>query len=95
MRLTTQAKSDRINLRLKSEVKRTLERAAGFEGQTISKFVLSSALARAKKTLQEHETMRLNAKDSEAFLNALSGPVRFNANLAAAFEEHDRRVIDK
>lgn len=95
MSLTTQVKSDRINLRLKSDAKRMLERAAGFEGQTISKFVLSSALARAKKTIQEHETMRLNAKDSEAFLNALSDPIRFNTNLAAAFEEHDRRVTDQ
>ena len=67
-----------------------LERAASFEGQTVSKFVLSSALARAEKTIQEHEVMRLNAGDSEAFFNALAAPVQFNDKLAAALKEHDQ-----
>ncbi len=72
-----------------------LERAAGFQGQTISKFVLSSALARAEETIQEQETVSLNRKDSEAFFNALAAPVRFNSKLLATFEEHDRRVTGK
>lgn len=44
-----------------------LERAASFEGKTVSSFILTSAMARAEKTIQEHEVMRLNARDSEAF----------------------------
>ena len=72
-----------------------LERAASFEGQTVSKFVLSSALARAEKNIQEHEVMRLNAGDSEAFFNALAAPVQFNDKLAAALKEHDQRVSCK
>ena len=72
-----------------------LERAASFEGQTISKFVLNSALSRAEKTIQEHEVMTLNANDSEAFFNALAAPVQFNGKLASALKEHDQRVTNK
>jgi uncharacterized protein (DUF1778 family) len=91
----TRTKDDRINLRLKHSAKLKLERAASFEGQTISKFVLSSALARAEETIQEQEKFSLNRKDSEAFFNALAAPVRFNSKLLAAFEEHDQRVSGK
>ena len=92
MSTTTHSDDARINLRLKQNSKHMLERAASLKGQTVSKFVLHSALARAEKTIQKHEVMSLNARDSEAFLNALAAPIGFNNKLAAAFEEHDRRV---
>ncbi len=95
MSSATQTQDDRINLRLKHNAKLMLERAASFEGQTISKFVLNSALARAEKTIQEHELMSLNAQASEAFFNALAAPVRFNNKLTAAFKEHDQRVTSQ
>jgi uncharacterized protein (DUF1778 family) len=89
------AKQDRINLRLKHSAKRALERAASFEGKTVSNFILTSALAHAEKTIHEHEVMSLNSQDSEAFFDALVKPISFNKKLAAAFEEHDQRVTDK
>lgn len=92
---TTPTNDERINLRLKRSAKQMLERAASFEGQTISKFVLSSALAQAEKTIQEHEVMSLNANESKAFFDALAAPVRFNSKLLAAFEEHDRRITNQ
>ncbi len=95
MSSATQTKDERINLRLKHSAKLMLERAASFEGQTISKFVLNSALTRAEKTILEHEAMNLNTRDSEAFFNALASPVQFNDKLLAAFKEHDRRVTAK
>ena len=95
MSTTTHAEDTRINLRLKYNAKQMLERAASFEGQTVSKFVLNSALASAEKTIQKHQVIQLNASDSEAFLSALESPVRFNGKLAAAFEEHDHLVTSK
>lgn len=95
MSAATDTKQDRINLRLKHSAKKMLERAASFEGKTVSNFILTSALARAEKTIHEHEVMSLNARDSEAFFNALTKPVRFNRKLAAAFEEHEQRVTSK
>jgi len=95
MSSTTQTKDERINLRLKHNSRLMLERAASFEGQTISKFILSSALAHAEKTIQEHEVMALNARDSETFFNALASPAPFNDKLVAALKEHDQRVTTK
>ena len=90
-----QNKNERINLRLKSSAKSLIERAASFEGQTVSRFILTSALEQAEKTVQKHETMTLNAKNSRIFFEALAAPVRFNRKLAAALEEHDQRVVSK
>ena len=67
MNTISDTKKDRINLRLKQSAKRALERAASFEGKTVSNFILTSALAHAEKTIQKHEAMSLNSRDSEAF----------------------------
>jgi uncharacterized protein (DUF1778 family) len=64
MDAATQNKNERINLRLKSSAKSLIERAASFEGKTVSHFILTSALEQAEKTVQEHEIMTLNAKNS-------------------------------
>ena len=89
----TQNKNERINLRVKSSAKRLIVRAAGFEGKTISHFILTSALKCAEETVQEHQIMELNAKDSRTFFNALDAPVQFNDKLTDALEEYDNRVI--
>ncbi len=95
MSSATDTKQDRINLRLKPSAKQMLERAASFEGKTVSSFILTSAMRHAEETIHEHEVMSLNARDAEAFFKALRRPVRFNKKLAAAFEEHDQRVTSK
>ncbi|WP_099034904.1 type II toxin-antitoxin system TacA family antitoxin [Lacimicrobium alkaliphilum] len=92
MSAATDTKQERINLRLKHSAKNALERAASFEGKTVSNFILTSALAQAEETIREHEMMRLNQQDSEAFYDALAKPVRFNKKLIDAIEEHEQRV---
>lgn len=95
MDTATGNKKERINIRLKSSVKGIIERAAGFEGKTVSHFILTSALERAEKTVKEHEMMTLNAQNSRAFFDAVAAPVRFNRRLTAALEEHEQRVVAK
>ncbi len=95
MDTATENKNERINLRVKSSTKRLIDLAAAFEGKTISHFILASALNRAEQTIQEHQMMTLNTKNSRTFFDALTEPVRFNQKLTAAFEEHDSRVISK
>ncbi len=95
MDTAAQSKNERINLRVKSSAKNLITRAAGFEGKTVSNFILTSALKCAEKTVQEHQMMTLNANDSKAFFDALAAPVRFNDKLTAALEEYDGRVIAK
>jgi len=91
----THNKDDRINIRLKQDAKQMLERAASFEGKTVSKFILSSALNYAEKTIKKHEVMNLNSSDSETFFTALATPIQFNKKLISAFAQHDQDVISK
>lgn len=86
------AKNERINLRLNHSAKCLIERAASFEGKTVSNFILASALASAEKTVHEHETIKLGRQDAERFLSALGESVSFNEALSEALAEHDRRV---
>ena len=88
-------KQERINLRLQHAAKKALERAASFEGKTLSNFILSSAMAQAEKTIHDHEIMQLNRQDSEVFFNELAKPMHLNKKLSTAFEEYAKRVISK
>lgn len=85
-------KQEHISLRLQSDAKRKIERAAGFEGKKVDQFIIARALDSAEKVIHRHEVMTLNARDSEAFLNALDKPVRFNKALSEAFKSHERVV---
>ncbi len=91
----TAVKNERINLRLKQSAKDLIERAATFEGKTVSSFILSSALASAEKTIHEHDSIQLNEQDAQRFFNALAKPVTFNNKLTIALVEHDHRVDSK
>ena len=88
-------KNERINLRLKSQAKILLERAASLEGKTVSNFIINYAMERAEETIRKHEAMSLNAKNSELFLNALSRDFDFNRKLKDALGEHSRRIVSK
>ena len=95
MAITEPVKSERINLRLQHNAKQLLERAASFEGKSVSNFVLSCAIAQAKKTIHENEKMELGTHSSLTFLDALSKPVEFNNNLIQALQEHEKRADSK
>ena len=81
------AKSERVNLRLDAAAKRRLERAASVEGKTVSGFILSSALARAEETIQNHETMALSRRDAETFLDAVLMPPKPSTKLSKALAD--------
>jgi len=85
--------TSRINLRLRNEAKNRLERAARFEGKSLSAFILGCAMPHAEETIQTHERMRLNAKDAQAFLAALDHPPPYNTALTTAINAHTQRII--
>ena len=85
-------KSERINLRLSRTSKRRLEQAASVEGTTVSGFIVASALARAEEVIRDHDSVALERRDAEVFLDAIVNPPAPNRPLRAALEEHARRV---
>jgi len=92
MTATVVSSNQRVNLRLNEDAKHVIERAASFEGKTVSKFILASALERAEETIHKHETMVLSRRDAETFLDAILNPPKPNAKLQKALDEHNRRV---
>jgi len=88
-------KKVRINLRLNEVAKRRIERAASFEGKTVSGFIVSSALSYADKTIQSHETMTLNRQDALRFFDVIVNPPALKETLRTAMEEHVERVVSR
>jgi uncharacterized protein (DUF1778 family) len=80
---------------LESGIKSLLERAARLEDKTVSRFVLNSAVEQAKKTIHEHESLKLRAENAKIFFNALDTAISFNNKLTNALEENTLRVIGK
>ena len=69
-------RSEKLDLRLTRNAKRTLQAAAAAAHRSVSEFVLESALARADETLADRRTFKLNAAQWKAFIAALDAPPR-------------------
>jgi uncharacterized protein (DUF1778 family) len=84
---TATARSEKLDLRVSSDAKRALRRAAEASRQSLSDFVLTSALTRAEEVLAEQTTIALSADDWEAFLVALDAPPQSRPRLARLLSE--------
>ncbi len=84
--------SARLEARLPADVYATLKRAAEIEGRTLTDFVVGTAHAAARRTIEETEIIRLSAEDERRFAEALLNPRKPNAALLRAFEHHRRLV---
>ena len=80
-------RSEKLDLRLTPEAKRTLNIAASAAGRSVSEFVLESALARAEETLADRRHFGLDAERWEAFLAALDAPPREMPDLERLMRE--------
>ena len=69
-------RSEKLDLRLTPEAKRTLNIAASAAGRSVSEFVLESASSRAEETLADRRHFGLDAERWEAFIAALEAPPR-------------------
>ena len=89
---TAGLKHARVHLRLDARTKRKLERAAAYEETTVSRFVLSNAVAAAERVIESHEKIVLSAMDWDAFHDALLDPPEPNAALREAARRYRERV---
>ena len=78
----TETRSEKLDLRLTPSAKRALQIAAVATQQSVSEFVLESALARAEETLPDRQRFGLSAEQWEAFQAALSAPTQPSPLLA-------------
>jgi uncharacterized protein (DUF1778 family) len=84
--------SERMNLRLKSEQKARLMRAAGLRNTDLTDFVLHYALAGAEAVIEEAARAEVSQRDYARVLALLDDPPAPNAKLRAAAEALPRAV---
>jgi uncharacterized protein (DUF1778 family) len=66
--------------------------AAELEGRTLTDFVIASVQAAACKVIEQHQTLKLNQEDSEAFASALLNPQQPNEALKAAALRYKKAI---
>lgn len=69
-------RTEKLDLRVSSVTKKTLEAAASASNRTVSAFVLESALARADEALADRRMFSLSKAQWTEFLAALDAPPR-------------------
>ena len=89
---TSAVRHARVHLRMDGRAKRTLERAAAYEETTVSRFVLSSAIAAAERVIESRENIVLPATDWDTFYDALLNPPEPNEALRAAAHRYRERI---
>lgn len=81
----------RINVRLPSELKQTIEEAASALGQSVSEFAIATVVREARQVLHDAKTTRLSSRDRDRFLKALDAvDSRPNAALKAAARRYGK-----
>ena len=86
--MPTEAKQERLQIRLDAHAKNVLQRAAGYRHKALSQFVLGTALEEAERVIQEHEVVTLSGTDWQAFYNALTNPPAPNTALRKAYTHY-------
>ena len=85
---------ERLEARVSLEQKTLLERAAALEGRTLTDFVVASAQAAALKTIERHQVIKLTARDSLIFAEAITNPPAPNERLRAAARRHRELIAE-
>lgn len=80
-------KSNRLELRLATEAKSLIERAAALRGEAVTTYVLAIVLPHAEKALERERGRVLTERDFERVLKALESPPPPNAALKTLLEE--------
>lgn len=85
-------KEERLQVRLDRDAKQVLEKAARYENQTLSGFVLTKALDEARQVIDRHEILRINEQDWGQVMAAIDNPPVANDALKRAHKRH-RQLI--
>lgn len=87
------AATDRLEMRIPSEEKGLLARAAQLEGVKLSQFILAPAIKRARKVIAEAEQVTTTAKGYKDVLDALAKPPKPTKALLAAMKNYEAAGI--
>ena len=88
-------RDERIDLRVSTDLKTLLSRAAAYSGMSLSSFLVSVASDRAKEVVAQHETLTLSSRDWDAFLTALDQADKLRPRLEAAARRYRERRMSR
>jgi uncharacterized protein (DUF1778 family) len=80
-------RTEKLDLRLTPAAKDTLRLAAESSRETVSDFVLKSALARADEILADRRVIKMNDEQWKAFMAALDAPPKPRPRLKRLLSE--------
>jgi len=80
----------RLNFRLSSDQERALRQAAELTGQSVTGFVLSSAVERAQELLERANTIQLSEAAFRRFVADLDEPAEVVPELVRLFNRHSQ-----
>jgi uncharacterized protein (DUF1778 family) len=89
---TARTRSERLEARITPEQKELFQRAADLAGRTLTDFVISAVQAAAEETIRTTQTIRLSARDSVLFVEALLSPGEPSDTLQRAAERYRSSV---
>jgi len=82
----------RITARVDLETQDLLKEASALVGiSSINAFVLSAAIEKAKRIIEEEKRMKLSYDDAQLLVNVLDEPVVLNTRLAKAVKNYDAK----
>jgi len=81
------SRTEKLDLRLSRDAKRTLQAAAVAARKSVSEFVLDTALREAEEQLADRRIFTLDRKSWNAFVTALDAPPRRYPRLGRLFNE--------
>lgn len=87
MNLRTEAKTERLDIRTTTNVKRILQQAAAAKSKTVTEFVLDVALNEAAEVLAEQRLFHLDEIQWAEFLTALDAPTKQRSRLESLMRE--------
>ena len=82
----------RLEARIAPETHALLKRAAEMEGRSLTDFVVSAALTAARRTIDQSEILRLNARSSAFVTGLLADAAPAAPALTRARAHHDRLI---
>lgn len=78
----------RIDLRTTDQTKQLIKQAALLTGQSMTDFILSVTLERARECLKHNTSQTVSLEDFNAMMNALERPSKPNTALGNAMKQH-------
>lgn len=89
---SSQKSEARLNFRLATDLKETIEEAASLTGQTVSDFAISVLVGSARRVIQEHDRTVLTDRDRDVFMAQLDRlDARPNKALTAAARRYKKQ----